>query len=186
MALWWPVPAGRWRLQPGEGGQRFPQCLQQRVRYGARQVWWRQAESQLQSKQVRWCKQGVSQIKNQPSCGRAEPRGQRSAAIGTRLAYAESGTAGGTAADTEACGLWHVSYPVTKLRWTKREASAGCSGLHEQPPARSPQGWREHGRALPAPWVGGLGAALCSGSGAQGQDMCPRSTKAIKSKKKFY
>ena len=77
-------------------------------------------------------------------------------------------------AAAEVCGLWHVPYPVTKLRWTKREASAGCSGLcGEQWPAHSPQGQREHGRALPAPGVGGLGADLCSGSGAQGQDMCP-------------
>lgn len=103
------------------------------------------------------------------------------AAIGTGLAYTESGTVGGTAANAEVCGLRHVPYPVTKLRWTKREAPAGRLGLSgEQPPARSPQGRREHGCALPAPGVGGHGAALCSGSGAQGQDMCPRSTEAIK------
>lgn len=41
----------------------------ERVGHGERQVWQREAGSQLQSKQVLWCKQGVSKIKNQPSCG---------------------------------------------------------------------------------------------------------------------
>lgn len=52
---------------------------------------------------------------------------------------------------------------VMKLRGTKKEGSGGCSGLcGEQPPAHSPQGWREHGRALPAPGAGGLGAGRVS------------------------
>lgn len=46
--------------------------------------------------------------------------------------------------------------------------SAGCSGLcGEQLPACSLQAWPEYSRALPVPCVGGLKAALYSGSGAQ-------------------
>lgn len=67
MALWWPVPLGSQRLWLLE--RVMLPTVSARVRHGVRQVWQREAESQLQSKQVLWCKQGVSEIKNQPSCG---------------------------------------------------------------------------------------------------------------------
>jgi len=166
-ALWWPVPG------QVEAAARGEDNASHRVHSEALgMVQGRSGRGSLKAScnQSRFA--GVSEIKNQPSCDRGR------ATAGTRLAYAESGTTGGTEACTEVCGLWHVSYPVTKLRWMEKEASAGCSGLGgERPPARCPQGRREQECAV----VGGLGAASCSGSGAQEQVyVCPRSTKAIK------
>lgn len=107
----------------------------------------------------------------------AEPRGQGRLAVSTRLAYTENGTTEEIAANMEICGLWHVSYPVPKLRWTKMEVSTGCSGLcGEQLPAQSPQGL-----CVAMLWcpLGGLEVDLCSRNGLQGQDTCIRSTKSI-------
>lgn len=95
-ALCCPVPLGSWCLWLVERVMLPTGSV--RVGHGARQVWQREAGSQLQSKQILCCKQGVSKIKNQPSCGWAS---QGKAAIGTRLIYAKSGTAGGTVAAAE-------------------------------------------------------------------------------------
>lgn len=105
MALWWPVPLGRWWLV---ARVMLPTAFE-RVGHGERQVWQREAGSQLQSKQVLWCKQGVSKIKNQPSCGWAEPQSRGRAAIGTELIYAKSGTARGTGCCR---GLWSLAHFV--------------------------------------------------------------------------
>lgn len=130
-----------------------------RVGHGVRQVWQREAGSQLQSKHVLWCKQGVSKIKNQPSCGWAKPQGQGRAAVGTGLTYAKSGTAGETVAAAEVCDLWHIFSPVTKLRWTKREVPAGCPGLLRS--SLQPTAHRHSGSM----------AVLCFWNNAQGQDV---------------
>lgn len=130
-----------------------------RVGHGARQVWQREAGSQLQSKHVLWCKQGVSKIKNQPSCGWAKPQGQGRAAVGTGLTYAKSGTAGETVAAAEVCDLWHIFSPVTKPRWTKRKVPAGCPGLLRS--SLQPTAHRHSGST----------AVLCFWNYAQGQDV---------------
>lgn len=153
-ALWWPVPAGR-----GEGSASHS-------KYNERL--WAVLDRPGKEKQKASCNQsgfpGVNRVsvtlKN--SFPVAEPCGQGRVAVSTGLAYAESGTAGGTAADVEVCGLWHVSYPVPKLGWTKTEASTGCLALcGEQPPAQSLQGLCERGHGLVPPgWARGR-SLLC-------------------------
>lgn len=67
-------------------------------------------------------------------------------------------------AAAEVCGLWHVSYPCNETQGDKegRFCWVYLGFCGERPPAHSPQGWCEHGRALPAPGVGGLGAGRVS------------------------
>lgn len=146
MAPWWPVPVGR-----GEGS-----ASRSEYKEGLCAV----LDRAGREKQKASCNQSMFPGVNRVSVTLkisfpvAEPRGQGRLAVSTRLAYTENDTAEEIAANMEICGLWHVSYPVPKLRWTKMEASTGCSGLcGEQLPAQSPQGlcvWPCSG----APWVG--------------------------------